>query len=102
MCIMPEDFRRNAFYHDLTPAQQDKYLGLNKKSPAITNLSTTTHAPYLYIPTTYLYCTEDRALPLRVQQWMVANAEILGVKFDIAECDASEWILVSSGWADRG
>ena len=61
--------------------------------PVSTQLAPTTQAADLYCPVMYLYCTNDRALPLPVQEWMVHNAEMLGCKLALVQCDAGAYML---------
>ncbi|KAF2731534.1 alpha beta-hydrolase [Polyplosphaeria fusca] len=86
MSMMLEPERR--FYHDLSPEDQEKWVGELLKSPAGTQQTEITQTAYLYHPVTYLYCEEDQALPLEMQKMMVENAKKGGVAIAEETCKA--------------
>lgn len=91
MCTMQDALHR--FYNDCSAADQQRYTDLLMLCPVSTQLAPNTQAAYLYCPAMYLYCTNDRALPLPVQEWMVHNAEMLGCKLASVQCDAGAYML---------
>ncbi|KAK9781027.1 putative AB hydrolase-1 domain-containing protein [Seiridium cardinale] len=80
----------DVFYHDLQGANREAAIASLGKSPTITHFTALTHLAYLYHPVTYLYCTEDKALPFVVQRMIVDNgSRQYGVKFGEENCGAS-------------
>lgn len=69
MCTMLNPQER--FYSDLPPNEQEYWVSRLRSSPAVTQTTAITYAAYRYHPSTYLFCEDDRALPLQVQQMMV-------------------------------
>ena len=80
---MQEPERR--FYNDLPKQEQDHWVSELKPHPAIAQLTPLTYAAYKKHPVSYLYCTNDEALPLSVQQMMVAGC---GVEVQTYSCSA--------------
>ena len=76
------------FYNDLPPPEQQHWISELLKSPRITNYTAVSHIAYLYHPVTYLFCENDQALPLEVQNMMVETIRGLGVKIDVETCKA--------------
>lgn len=78
------------FYHDVEPAEREQAISQLLQSPASTQTTPITHLAYLYHPVSYLYCTEDQALPYGVQQMMVRNVcKQYGVSFAEHHLNAS-------------
>ena len=74
------------FYNDLSPEDQEKYTSLLTTVPTATQFAKTSYAAYKYYPCTYLFCENDQALPLYVQQMMVeVNG---GQSMKTQSCDA--------------
>ena len=73
------------FYHDLPPEQQKYWASQLKPQTAIAQKTPLTQVAYLDIPVSYLYCTDDQALPIAVQEAMVKQS---GVKVQEFSCDA--------------
>lgn len=78
------------FYHDLPPAEQEKWAGEMLKSPASTQYHTITHAAYMHHPVSYIYCTLDQGLVYPIQQQMVTGlSERYGLSFSTETLEAS-------------
>ena len=80
---MQEPERR--FYNDLPKEQQDHWVSELKRSPANAQLTPLTYTAYKKYPVSYLYCTNDQALPISVQEMMVAGC---GVDVQTYSCTA--------------
>lgn len=81
---------RNKVYADLTPEQQDRYMAISKRVPVIRYLTVVSNAAWLYTPTTYVICKNDKVVPLPVQKIMVDMVKASGTTFDTIETDAGE------------
>lgn len=68
---MQEPERR--FYNDLPKEAQDHWVSELKPHPANAQLSPLTYTAYKKHAVSYLYCTDDEALPFSVQEMMVAG-----------------------------
>lgn len=78
------------FYHDVEPTEREQAISQLLQSPASTQTTPITHLAYLHHPVSYLYCTEDQALPYVVQQMMVRNVcKQYGVSFAEHHLNAS-------------
>ena len=78
------------FYNDI-PESEHAYLVSNlRRCPAITLLTPLTNPGYLYVPSTYLICTLDQAIPEPVQRVMVQRAREIGAVIDEEEVASSE------------
>lgn len=62
---------QQTFYHDCDTAQIESSIAALKPHSYQTLHSPCTYAAWRDVPSTYLYCTEDAAIPLVVQQAMV-------------------------------
>lgn len=71
------------FYHDLPPDEAAKYAALLKPQIFAVNHTPVPFVGYKVIPTYYLVCEDDRALPPVFQRVMIENANK-----DIAEDEA--------------
>ncbi|TAQ85843.1 hypothetical protein B7494_g5846 [Chlorociboria aeruginascens] len=93
--VTPED-PRNIFYNDLTDDQAAPYVKALKPHAYQTFHSATSVAPWKAIPSTYIICTTDNAIPLAVQELMLSMAEGMGGRFDVIErCDAGHGAFAS-------
>lgn len=67
------------FYHDLTPDQQKEYVDRLACHPVAAQFESlrqpVTVSAWKTIPVTYLFCREDKALPIQVQEMMVDRIE---------------------------
>lgn len=68
------------FFHDVPDGAQ--WAATLKPHSWITKNAPSTSAAYLFIPTYYLLCEEDRAIPLAVQQVMVDRARRKGAEIE--------------------
>lgn len=76
------------FFNDLEPKEQEQFASLlipfsAVASQALTNVAQT------YAPSTYIFCSKDRALEFHTQQKMVSNNKQDGVAIREVSCDAS-------------
>ncbi|KAL4798902.1 Alpha/beta hydrolase fold-1 [Aspergillus venezuelensis] len=65
----------NVFYGDVTPEEQQKQIAMLKPQPQLSFKEPALYEPWLEIPSMYLFCEKDQALPLVAQE---AFAKILG------------------------
>ena len=86
MCEMQNPKWR--FYNDLPDAEAARWAARLRRCPAMVQLTPLENAAYFHVPSTYLFCERDRAIPLPVQQWMVDNVRAFGAQFDTMTCDA--------------
>ena len=88
MCIMMNP--QKMFYHDLPPAEQNKWAAEMCKSPVSTQYATITQAAYLFHPISYIYCTLDQGMVYQVQQKMVTElSERYGLSISTAILETS-------------
>ncbi len=73
------------FYNDLPPSEQAHWLSQLRPHCASAQLTPLTRAAYRYIPTWYLLCENDQALPLEVQKMMIQET---GVDIKTESCSA--------------
>jgi hypothetical protein len=73
------------FFNDLSDMEKKKWTAELAKVPTSTQFTETSYAAYEHYPVTYLYCSGDQALPLEIQQMMVARN---GPHFKTETCDA--------------
>ncbi|SLM41220.1 Alpha/Beta hydrolase fold [Lasallia pustulata] len=66
----------NRFYNDLPPHSAAYWTSKMRAQSRLAYSSQLTYAAYRHIPCSYLICTRDQALPLKVQERMVAMAGI--------------------------
>ena len=85
------------FYNDLSPSVAEKYVAALKPHSYPTFASQVTVAPWKVIPSTYILCEKDMAIPVAVQEGMVAMAKGMAPNsFDVVErCDASHSPFIS-------
>lgn len=76
----------STFYHDLPPADAEEWKKQIKHHSRETLASRLTYPAYKYIPTTYLLCKDDQAIPYERQLKLVEDA---GVPITTVTCDAS-------------
>ncbi|KAL1864006.1 hypothetical protein Daus18300_007971 [Diaporthe australafricana] len=81
----PEDI----FYNDLGAAEAKKSVDTLTHHSYRCLYTKLTYPAYKDIPTTYLFCEKDNAIPLFVQEKMVGDAKALGVQIDTETFDAS-------------
>lgn len=73
------------FYHDLSPEDQKYWASQLKHHTVIAQKTPLTKVAYTDIPVTYLYCEDDQALPLAVQEMMVKQS---GLEVQEMRCTA--------------
>ena len=71
------------FYNDVSRNDAQKYVEMLKEHSYKTFDSPVTAEPWRYIPSTYVVCEEDKAIPLEAQLEMVRGAQEIaeGSKF---------------------
>ncbi|KAJ5112370.1 alpha/beta-hydrolase [Penicillium argentinense] len=67
--------QETVFYQDMTPEAQQQAIANLKPHPKPSFLEKAVHEPWHEIPSFYLFCDKDQALPLQVQE---AFAQALG------------------------
>ncbi|KAF2450681.1 alpha/beta-hydrolase [Karstenula rhodostoma CBS 690.94] len=72
---------REVFYGDLEAAEAETWVGRLVPFSYQCYFGKTTYAAYAHVESTFVFCTEDRAIPMQVQEGMVAAAEEQGAKF---------------------
>ncbi|KAI9731428.1 MAG: hypothetical protein M1818_007818 [Claussenomyces sp. TS43310] len=79
------------FYNDMPPSEAARWIAQLKTHSYRTFYSTLSVEPFLHIPSAYLICERDNAIPLAVQEGMIAMAqEKVPTAFDVVErCGAS-------------
>jgi len=77
------------FYNDLAPEEQRKYSAMLRSQSLKAYGGETSHAAYTVIPSWYLYCTKDQAVPMEVQQNLVRIAIEAGAQMKTGMVDAS-------------
>lgn len=80
----PED----VFYNDMTPEHAQEIKKHLKQQSFQALKSKLTYAAYRHIPTTYLLCTKDNAIPIAHQQGMVQQARNSGVHITTVTLEA--------------
>ncbi|KAE8445584.1 hypothetical protein EG329_013217 [Mollisiaceae sp. DMI_Dod_QoI] len=85
------------FYNDLEPSVAAPYISALKTHSYPTFSSELTVAPWKVIPSTYILCEKDNAIPPSIQEAMIAAAkEIAPSAFDVVErCDAGHSPFIS-------
>lgn len=85
------------FYNDMSADVAQKYISMLKPHSYPTFSSQLTVAPWKVIPTTYVLCEKDAAIPIIAQEGMVQAAQDAAPKsFDVVErCDASHSLFIS-------
>lgn len=85
-CMTPE----TVFFNDLDSATAEKWIKAMQPQPAAGWDETITYCGWKDVPSVYLVCNKDQAIPPPVQMQMAAAA---GSK--IEECDAGHMVIVS-------
>ena len=85
------------FYNDLSDEVAAPYIAAIKPHSYRTFSSQQSVAPWKVIPSTYIVCEKDQAIPLPVQEGMLAMAHQLApTSFDVIErCSASHSPFIS-------
>ncbi|RDW56690.1 hypothetical protein BP6252_14042 [Coleophoma cylindrospora] len=61
------------FYHDLTAADQQKWIAQLSHTASAVFSGKSTYEPWHYMPCMYIFCEEDKAIPLPVQQGIAGS-----------------------------
>ncbi|KAK6443465.1 hypothetical protein LTR95_000292 [Oleoguttula sp. CCFEE 5521] len=77
------------FYGDLEAAEAAKWTKLLKPVSIAALMGKATHAGWKEIPVSYLFCTEDQALPDFTQRGIIEMAKKHGVEMRVEEVKAS-------------
>lgn len=80
MLVRP-DGPRDIFYGDLEEAQAEMWVGRLVPFSYQCYFGKTRYAACREVESTYVFCTEDRAIPIQVQEGMVQGAEEGGARF---------------------
>jgi hypothetical protein len=81
------------FYHDLPASRADELAAKLVPQSGSIFVTPLTYAAHKHVPSTYLLCTQDRAIPFPIQQLMVAAAGEGVVSTHV--CDASHLPMLS-------
>jgi hypothetical protein len=79
----------NAFYNDLSPEDQQKYFKLVEPHSYGTFKAKSTAASWKEIPTSYLLCENDLAIPAFAQEMMTGGVKAMGGEIEIERLDSS-------------
>ncbi|KAL2072190.1 hypothetical protein VTL71DRAFT_11533 [Oculimacula yallundae] len=81
---------KEIFYNDLSDSAAAPHIAALKHHSYLTFSSTLTVAPWKNIPSTYILCGTDNAIPVQAQEGMIAGAkEAAPSAFDVVErCEA--------------
>lgn len=92
-CTDPQEI----FYNDINPTISAKYIASLKEHSYPTFSSQLTCEPWKVIPSTYIVCEKDNAIPPPAQEGMVAQARVTAPNaFDVVEkIDASHSPFIS-------
>lgn len=69
-CNIPNNPKHN-FYHELPQAESEHWISLLRPQSLVANVSPVTCEGFREVPTSYLVCTEDRAIPIDAQRAML-------------------------------
>jgi hypothetical protein len=85
------------FYNDLSPSVAAHHISTLKPHSYPTFASQLAVAPWKVIPSTYILCANDMAIPLAAQEGMIGMAQdVAPSSFDVVErCDASHSPFIS-------
>jgi hypothetical protein len=81
------------FFHDVPDGQE--WAATLRPHAWVTKNTPATAAAYYQIPSSYLLCEEDRAIPMAVQQLMVDRAQTRGAKIETEKIATSHspWLV---------
>ena len=72
-------------FHDLPTEEAKKWAGMLRPMSMKPMFEETSYAAYQDIPTGYLYCSNDKSLPLVAQQYIMSAAKEAGAKIVLEE-----------------
>ena len=58
----------NVFYHDLSPYEQERWIAQLSHTATAVFSGKNTYEPWKDMPCSYIFCDQDRAIPLYVQE----------------------------------
>ncbi|KAJ5949976.1 hypothetical protein N7454_001560 [Penicillium verhagenii] len=86
------------FYNDCTPSQVDSAVAALRPHSYQCFHTICTYAAWKHVPSTYLYCLQDAAIPLPVQKMMVeGTADGFGMKTETLDASHSPFISQPDG-----
>ncbi|KAH7374185.1 Alpha/beta hydrolase fold-1 [Cadophora sp. MPI-SDFR-AT-0126] len=59
---------KELFYHDISPSEQEKWIAQLTHTSLAPFSGKSTYEPWHHIPCTYIYCEDDKSIPLSMQQ----------------------------------
>ena len=74
------------FYHDIDPKVAEEAVKKTGRHSIAAKWSEPTYAAWKHIPSTYLVCEEDRAIPLAVQEAWISQP---GANFTVERCTSA-------------
>ena len=91
--ILDREAARFVLYNGCDPKDADEALELLGSHPVSTLSVPVTYTAYLEIPSTYIICENDNALPLAAQETMIAQGE---GAFDVERCKEGHSPFISN------
>jgi pimeloyl-ACP methyl ester carboxylesterase len=79
---------REAFYSDLPASEQDMWAGKLQSQAYASFTAKATGESWRVVPTAYLLCEEDRALPVEAQEGFVEEVRRMGGEMDLRRIQA--------------
>eukprot|EP00243_Klebsormidium_subtile_P003659 TRINITY_DN17247_c0_g1_i1.p1 TRINITY_DN17247_c0_g1~~TRINITY_DN17247_c0_g1_i1.p1 ORF type:complete len:294 (-),score=59.56 TRINITY_DN17247_c0_g1_i1:401-1282(-) len=73
-CVMQEPAQR--FYHDVPAVEQQQWVSKLRPHPVVSMNNPVTYLAYEHHPASYIFCENDRAVPVEVQRAMVDGAGV--------------------------
>jgi hypothetical protein len=92
--VTPRD-PASLFYHDLTPADAKIFASIIQRHAAITAVQGSTTCAWRTIPSVYLICEDDRALPTKIQEEMVKACRGQGAPMEVERIFSSHSPFIS-------
>lgn len=86
--VKPNPGPTHYFYNDFDDAEANRWSETLRPMSRLAFEGKTTYAAYMDIPSSYLMCTKDNALPLPAQQGMVQAAVACGAKIRVESVEA--------------
>ena len=84
--------RHRRLYNDLSPSEQEHWTALLRPHPASTQRTSLNNEAYRHVSTPFLFCRNDQALPVFVQERYVINP---GVEVQTERCASGHSPLLS-------
>lgn len=86
---------REAFYNDLDPALQDELLADLTSHTFVAKITPMSWNAWQHIPTTFLYATNDNAIPAPVSEAMIAMALQAGAKIEVRKVSCGHTVMLA-------